>query len=87
MNTFRELSVIGYRSRHVAIVGTPYILLLTKSNKDEYELYLKKTYNDGSSTPFMFMFGLPVEQQSALEAIDMAATIAEDYDFLFDECE
>lgn len=62
-------------------------LMLTRSNKEEYELYLKKTYGDGSSTPFMFMFGLPVEQQTALESIDMAATIAEDYDFLFDDAD
>jgi hypothetical protein len=78
-----SLSVIGHRCRQVAIDGTPYVLMLTRTVEDEYELYLKKEYDDGSSTPFMFMYGVPVKKQSAMEAIETAAIIAEDYDFLF----
>lgn len=85
MNKTPELSVIGFRTRQVAIEGTPYVLMLTRSTKEEYELYLKKEYDDGSSTPFMFMYGLPVEPQSATEALSDAALVAEDYDFLFED--
>lgn len=84
MKNAPDLSVIGYRSRQVMIDGTPYILLLTRSNEEEYELYLKKEYSDGSVSPFMFMYGVPVVQQTAMEALAIAAGVAEDYDFLFD---
>ena len=52
-----------------------------------YDCYLKK-YTDDSTAPYpyLYMFGLPCEKQTAKEALDIAARNIQDYEDLFDEC-
>lgn len=49
-----------------------------------FECYTKKLDGSGSY-PYMFMYSVPVEQDPVREVLDTAITVAEDYDFLFED--
>lgn len=60
-----------------------YTAMVIRDGK-EFECYLKKHYEDGN-TPYMFMYSVPIDQDPICEVVDTAITIAEDYDFLFED--
>lgn len=49
-----------------------------------YDCYLME-HDETGETPYMFMFGLPIKQQSYSEAIEIAAANAKNYSWLFED--
>ena len=58
--------------------------VLMIQDDDCYDCYIKKHY-DGSCTPYLFMFGLPVKQQPASEALNIAVMNVPLYCCMFEE--
>lgn len=84
MKRIPGLSIIDTHIYQMRVTGSPYTIMLIHTKDDEFDIYLKKDYEEGSS-PFMFMYAVPAKQQPLSEAITTAAVVAEDYDFLFDD--
>lgn len=59
-------------------------VLMFRENKN-FECYLKRHDPDGSETDYKFMFGLPISENTAREAMETAIENAPMYDFLFDD--
>lgn len=49
-----------------------------------YDCYLMEHDGEGHETPYLFMFGLPMGQQTYSEAVDMAIANALNYRWMFD---
>lgn len=65
-----------------AILNGYTVMVIRDGN--EYECYLKKQDVTGS-TPYMYMYSVPREQDPILDVVDLAAVNAESYDFLFED--
>jgi len=57
------------------------IMIVTRNGS--YDCYVME-HDDNGETPYFFMFGLPITQQSFQDAVDEAVASAEDYYYLFE---
>lgn len=57
-----------------------YTIMLIEIESDTYDAYI-----DNGKEPMKYMFGVPVDQQSAEEAMEMAIANAPDYVYMFEE--
>ena len=81
MNKICAYETTGTRA-YKAITDRHSVLVIRDGN--EFECYLKKRDAEGS-TPYMFMYGVPINQNPAREVLDIAVANADDYNFLFED--
>ena len=81
MNKTFDYETTGSRA-YKAIFNGYTVMVIRDGN--EYECYLKKQDATGS-TPYMFMYSVPMNQDPVREVVDLAAVNAESYDFMFED--
>lgn len=74
---------IGVRTYKTAL-DDGHTILMFRENK-YFQCYVKRCDQDGSETDYKFMFGLPTNENTAQEAMDIAVANAPEYDFMFED--
>ena len=69
-------------SEHIA---DPNHNVLILARNGSYDCYVSEHDDNGHETPFFFMFGLPISENTHAEAVDIAIANVPDYGFLFDD--
>jgi hypothetical protein len=84
MNKTCEYTIVGARTRK-AVIGNHAIMMIHEDGEFSFYLKRRESENTHDWTPYMFMYSVPVDQDPAPEALDIAVANIDNYDFLFED--